>query len=158
MIQQKLTMHGRVETTRGRNRAKSQVLGRVLAVAMPHAMRIVIYKQKPKGRIKRKKKISLLFLCQSVLLLSILGDYSSVSFLSTCWQPAPINTYPVSLFFSLPLFIILKPSLSQIRVLDSKKITCHCCRDFFKKKYIFHCLKLYLVNPPNKQPFFHFWL
>lgn len=58
MIQQKLTMHGRVETTRGRNRAKSQVLGRVLAVAMPHPMRIVIHEQKPKGRIKREKNLS----------------------------------------------------------------------------------------------------
>lgn len=77
-----------------------------------------------------EKKISLLILCQSVLLLSILGDYSSVSFLSTCWQPAPINTYSCFLVFLSPLFFILKPSLSQIRVSDSKKITCHCNRDF----------------------------
>lgn len=97
-----------------------------------------------KGKSK-EKKISLLFFCQSVLLLSILGNYSSVSFLSTCWQPAPINIYSCFLVFPPPLFFILKPSLSRIRVSESKKITCHCSRDVFKNKYIFHSSTLYNI-------------
>lgn len=96
-----------------------------------------------KGKLKEKS--SLLFLSQSILLLSILGNYSSVSFLSTCWQPAPINTYSCFLVFLSLLFFILKPSLSQIRVSGSKKITCHHSRDVLKNKYIFHNSKLYNI-------------
>ena len=94
---------------------------------------------------KLKEKASLLFLSQSVLLLSILGNCSSVSFLSTCWQPAPINTYSCFLVFLSLLFFILNPSFSQIRVSGSKKITCHQSRDVLKNKYIFHNSKLYNI-------------
>lgn len=136
-----------MESSRGTwSRDWSQVVSKGLgaAVLSTHTAHCHLWKKIQKGK-SEGKNISRLFLCQSVLLLSILGDYSSVSFLSTYWQLAPINTYSCFLVFLPLLFFILKPSLSQIRVLDSKKITCHCSGDVLKNKYIFYSSKLYNI-------------
>lgn len=111
-----------VNHQRQRGRNSSQVVSRERAVLVPlYTAGCDPWTKIPKGKLK--EKASLLFLSQSVLLLSILGNCSSVSFLSTCWQPAPINTYSCFLVFLSLLFFILNPSFSQIRVSGSKKIT-----------------------------------